>query len=414
MPRLSLHASQKTKDTPAGQIPVDWACVRFGEIAEFRNGLNFIRSDNGAKIKIVGVGDFQKHFRIKYDALDTIQLAGEMEKFDLLQNGDLLFVRSNGNKELIGRCLLIDNLNEPVGFSGFTIRARLRDGHTSPIFTGYFFQSGLAKNEISEAGGGTNISNLSQGILAALSIPLPPLPEQQKIAAILGTWDEALEKLNALIAAKDRRKQALTEQLITGTRRLPGFSKPWPQTSFGQFLTESRIPGSDGLTAQKITVKLYGRGVFGKQERMVGSSNTKYFIRRAGQLIYSKLDFLNGAFGIIPPELDGYESTLDLPAFDLKPSADARWILAYLVRPEFYEKQVGAASGGRIARRINPPEFVKLRLKAPDISEQRAIADILDAADAELRLLRQQRAALDHQKRGLMQQLLSGKVRVST
>ena len=175
---------------------------------------------------------------------------------------------------------------------------------------------------------------------------------------------------------------------------------------------ESRIEGSDGLTAQKITVKLYGRGVFAKQERMIGSTNTKYFIRRAGQLIYSKLDFLNGAFGIIPSELDGYESTLDLPSFDVKPSADVRWLLAYLVRPEFYEKQVGAAAGGRIARRVSPHEFLKLRLKVPDVTEQRAIAAVLDSADTELRLLRQQRTALDHQKRGLMQQLLTGKIRV--
>jgi len=245
-----------------------------------------------------------------------------------------------------------------------------------------------------------------------IAIDVPPLPEQRKIADILGTWDEALEKLDALIAAVDRRKQALMQQLLTGQRRLPGFSKPWAQTTFGQFLTESRVEGSDGLTAQKITVKLYGRGVLAKQERLVGSSNTKYLVRRAGQLIYSKLDFLNGAFGIIPPELDGYESTLDLPSFDVKRSADARWLLAYLVRPEFYERQVGAAAGGRIARRINPPEFLKLRLKAPEFSEQRAIVEVLDAADAELRLLRQQRAALDQQKRGLMQQLLTGQKRV--
>jgi type I restriction enzyme S subunit len=240
----------------------------------------------------------------------------------------------------------------------------------------------------------------------------PPFEEQQRIAGILCTWDEALEKLDALIAAKERRKQALMQQLLTGKRRLLGFSEPWTQTTFGQFLTESRIEGSDGLTAQKISVKLYGRGVLAKQERMVGSSNTKYFVRRAGQLIYSKLDFLNGAFGIIPPELDGYESTLDLPSFDVKPSADARWLLAYLIRPEFYEKQVGAATGGRIARRVNPPVFLKLRLKAPDATEQRAIAAVLETADTELRLLRQQRNTLDQQRRWLMQQLLTGKLRV--
>ncbi len=251
------------------------------------------------------------------------------------------------------------------------------------------------------------------GNLREVTVDIPPLPVQLKIASILGAWDEALEILDSLIEAKESRNQDLRQELLTGVRRLATFTKPWSQTTFGQLLVESRIEGSDGLTARKITVKLYGRGVLAKQERMVGSSNTKYFIRRSGQIIYSKLDFLNGAFGIIPPELDGYESTLDLPAFDVKSNADAHWLLAYLARPEFYERQVGAATGGRIARRVNPPQFLKLRLKAPDATEQRAIADILTTAAAELRLLREQRTAIHQQKRGLMQQLLTGQVRVN-
>ncbi len=71
----------------------------------------------------------------------------------------------------------------------------------------------------------------------------------------------------------------------------------------GDILQESRIPGSDGATARKITVKLYGCGVVPKNDGRRGSAATKYYRRRAGQVIYSKLDFLNGAFGIIPPKL---------------------------------------------------------------------------------------------------------------
>jgi len=328
-----------------------------------------------------------------------------------LREGDILL--SEGQSlELVGRPAVYHN--ELPGCCFQNTLVRLRPVDQNPHFCYYvcywLYVNGAFQRIAKQT---TSIAHLGVSRFAEVNAFIPPLPEQQKIADILGTWDEALEKLDALIAAKARRKQALMQQLLTGHRRLPGFSKPWAQTTFGQFLTESRIEGSDGLTARKITVKLYGRGVLAKQERMVGSSNTRYFVRRAGQLIYSKLDFLNGAFGIIPPELDDFESTLDLPSFDVKPSADARWLLAYLVRPEFYEKQVGAAAGGRIARRVNPPEFLKLRLKAPEIAEQRAIAAVLDTADAELRLLRQQRTAIDHQKRGLMQQLLTGRIRVS-
>lgn len=259
----------------------------------------------------------------------------------------------------------------------------------------------------------TNLASVNSTQLRQFPVALPPLPEQRKIAEILCTWDEALEKLDALIAAKDRRKQGLMQQLLTGKKRVKGFAGKWRNTTFGEFLQESRLPGSHGRIAQKITVKLYGKGVYAKQERMAGSENTKYFIRRVGQFIYSKLDFLNGAFGIVPLSLDGFESTQDLPAFDVAKTCDARWLLAHVSRPEFYTRQVGAAAGGRKARRVNPIEFLALSVVAPNKEEQTAIAAILDSCDDELRLLRAQRAALDQQKRGLMQRLLTGKVRVA-
>ena len=82
-------------------------------------------------------------------------------------------------------------------------------------------------------------------------------------------------------------------------------------------MVESRIKGSNGKEARKITVKLWGKGVFEKTNKRVGSENTKYYKRKSGQFLYSKLDFLNCAFGIIPLDLDGLESTVDLPCFDI-------------------------------------------------------------------------------------------------
>lgn len=393
--------------------PKGWRIRTLEEVAEIQTGLSKSSSRTGEFVRLpylrvanVQDGHFDlsevKEIDVPTDSVDRFRVrAGDLlltegGDFDKLGRGAIW-------KGEIPNCvhqnhLFVVRADESILDRRF-LASQTQAGHGRAYFQSCSKQS-------------TNLASINSTQLRQFPVLLPPLPEQQKIADILGMWDEALEKLDALIAAKARRKQALMQQLLTGHRRLPGFSTPWRQTTFGQFLTESRIEGSDGLTAQKITVKLYGRGVFAKQERMIGSTNTKYFIRRAGQLIYSKLDFLNGAFGIIPSELDGYESTLDLPSFDVKPSADVRWLLAYLVRPEFYEKQVGAAAGGRIARRVSPHEFLKLRLKVPDVTEQRAIAAVLDSADTELRLLRQQRTALDHQKRGLMQQLLTGKIRV--
>jgi type I restriction enzyme, S subunit len=105
-----------------------------------------------------------------------------------------------------------------------------------------------------------------------------------------------------------------SEQGGTGERlprlRFPEFEGEggWEEKKIGDFLFESRVSGSSGDVAKKLTVKLWGNGVFAKRESIQGSVNTKYFRRKAGQFIYSKLDFLNQAFGIVPEDLDDYES----------------------------------------------------------------------------------------------------------
>jgi type I restriction enzyme S subunit len=150
----------------------------------------------------------------------------------------------------------------------------------------------------------------------------------------------------------------------------------------GEFLKESRIPGTSGDTARKITVKLYGKGVFAKQENRPGSENTSYYKRKTGQFIYSKLDFLNGAFGIVPDDLDGYESTVDLPCFDFTSiEIHPDWFLYFVSRRDFYSYQGGLGNGGRKARRISPDDFLELEIDVPPLPEQKKITEILSGID---------------------------------
>ena len=180
----------------------------------------------------------------------------------------------------------------------------------------------------------------------------------------------------------------------------------WTLQRAGAFLSGSQIPGSTGLTAEKLTVKLYGRGVFAKQDRTPGSKNTKYFTRRKGQFIYSKLDFLNGAFGIVPPELDGRESTGDLPAFDIAQDVSPAWLLYYVSRPDFYERQGTSAIGSRKARRVSPMEFLQLELPTPPLAEQKKIAAILSSVDEAIQTTQAVIEQTRRVKEGLLQQLL--------
>ena len=189
--------------------------------------------------------------------------------------------------------------------------------------------------------------------------------------------------------------------------RFPEFrgEEGWSIRRLGDFLTESRLPGSKGNVARKITVKLWGKGVFDKNEAIQGSANTQYYQRKAGQFIYSKLDFLNQAFGIIPETLDSLESTVDLPCFDIAGGLNPAFLLEYVKRKEFYERLGETADGSRKARRIHPDVFLSFPVSLPSTSEQQKIADCLSSLDELIAAQTQKVGALKTHKKGLMQQL---------
>lgn len=253
----------------------------------------------------------------------------------------------------------------------------------------------------------TAVPHISPNDIRDLSLRLPPIREQRRIAQVLAVWDQAIETAIDLVTLKRRRFEMLREHLFApdGSERI---------VTFGDVLSESRIPGSDGARANKLTVKLYGKGVVAKEPRVGGSESTRYFIRRSGQFIYSKLDFLNGAFGLVPPELDQFESTLDLPTFDICSDVNPSWLVQYLSRPSFYEAQVDLGKGQRIARRVNPSDFIALPLPLPPRTKQDAVIRILTEALDSQRVSEQQLNALRTQKRGLMQKLLAGEWRLSS
>jgi type I restriction enzyme S subunit len=237
-------------------------------------------------------------------------------------------------------------------------------------------------------------------------VDLPLLPVQRKIAEVLRTWDEAIDRLGILLNHLRARREALRTKLITDADR------EGDRVFFADFLSESRLPGTNGAKARKITVKLYGKGAVEKDENRAGSANTRYYRRVAGQLLYSKLDFLNGAFAIVPEALDGFESTLDVPAFDVSGEVNPLWLIEFLTRPSYYTNQTHLARGQRKARRIPPEAFLASPVRLPNPSRQDEIVEVLSTADREILRQVEKLTALAEQKRGLMQKLLTGEWRL--
>lgn len=233
---------------------INWKIIPLGDIAEFHNGINFDKSSFGSGIKIIGVSDFQDFLYPNYSSLDEVNPKGIVHKEHLLEENDILFVRSNGNRQLIGRSLFLKNLREPLTHSAFTIRARFTSKATSPKFYFYLFRSSLIRDVLSNQGSGTNISNLNQDILSKLPVPFPTLVTQQKIAAILSAYDDLIENNTRRIKILEEMAQAMYREWFVNFR-FPGHE--------GVRIVESELgPVPEGWEVQTVekTFEILGGG----------------------------------------------------------------------------------------------------------------------------------------------------------
>jgi len=201
-----------------------WDIVPLGSLAEFRNGVNFTKESFGKGIKVINVKDFHDRFRPDFGDLGEINPEGVIRDADLLHEGDIIFVRSNGNRELIGRSLFITKAADPVTHSAFTIRARLLGTDVFPLFYAYLLRSQIVRQALSAYGGGTNINNLNQTILASLPVPKPPLEVQQRIASTLSAFDELIDNNTRRIKILEEMAQALYREWFVYFR-FPGHEK---------------------------------------------------------------------------------------------------------------------------------------------------------------------------------------------
>ncbi|PPU91051.1 hypothetical protein XpopCFBP1817_15635 [Xanthomonas populi] len=393
-------------------LPKGWNRRPLHEVAEVRTGVAKGKTGlvDPVELPYLRVANVQDGF-IDLTQLKTISIERHQIDRYLLQRDDILMTEG-GDFDKLGRGAVWDGVVDPCLHQNHVFAVRAKKDLVNP-----FFLSALSGSEygrtyfLSCAKRSTNLASINSSQLKSFPVVLPPLAEQERIAHILSTWDQAIATTEQQLTSSRRYAEVLRDALLAGQRRFGDYAS-WQSTPISEMIRESRVVGSGGDVAKKITVKLYGRGVVGKSEKRAGSESTRYYRRSAGQFIYSKLDFLNGAFGRIPAALDGYESTLDLPAFDFLPGVDPRWFLHYVSREMFYTGHLGLANGGRKARRVNPNDLLRVSIPTPCLEEQVRTADAIDTALSIVTTQEKLLSLLREEKSALMSQLLTGKRRV--
>lgn len=166
------------------QNPYGWSTRPLLEMGYCKNGMNFHTGDNGVEIHCLGVGDFKDYAVIDgTNHLPIISLNEAPPEESMLQDGDIVFVRSNGNKALVGRCLVVYPHSTPTTYSGFCIRYRLTSDKIDTIYLLRVLKTDSMRKKM--AGRGANIQNLNQQILATLDIPTPPMDLQEQFSTFV-------------------------------------------------------------------------------------------------------------------------------------------------------------------------------------------------------------------------------------
>jgi type I restriction enzyme S subunit len=188
-----------------------WPIMQLGDAGNCKNGMNFRAGDTGVEINCLGVGDFKDLTKItEVESLPVVSLNAMPSSELLLRNEDIVFVRSNGNKELVGRCVVVYPDDIQATFSGFCIRFRKE---TNKLITEYLLQAlKTSSMRLKMVGRGANINNLNQKTLISLPIPVPPMSLQKKFAVFIEQTDKSKFAIQQSITELETLKKALMQQ----------------------------------------------------------------------------------------------------------------------------------------------------------------------------------------------------------
>lgn len=196
-------------------------------LGKLQNGINFDFSMSEETVYFLGVGDFENNYILNNkESYSQIPIEQKISKNDLLKSGDIVFVRSNGSKELVGRSVMVEDVQYPLTYSGFCIRFRNQRKDVLNKYLLYFFKSDLFRQELNKGSMGTNITNLSQPVLGNIKVPMVDIDNQKDIVDFLdkrcGQIDEIIKDKKAQIEKMESYKKSLIYEYVTGKECVKG------------------------------------------------------------------------------------------------------------------------------------------------------------------------------------------------
>ena len=400
---------EEYKATKTAIFPKEWKTVRLKKQFVRQTRKNAEGNTNVLTISA-------QHGLISQEDFFSKSVASEnKENYYLLYRGDFAYNKSYSNGYPYGAIKPLELYEKGVVSPLYICFSKTKD-NKCPEFYMHYFEAGILNHEIQafaqEGARNHGLLNISIEDFFNTIIANPPLAEQQKIAAILTTQDKVIELKEKRLAEKQRQKMYLMQQLLTGKKRLSGFSGEWKTDRLGKLFLERKETNCEDLEMLAITGT---QGIIPRKELDLKDNSSedksKYLRVCIGDIGYNTMRMWQGVSAY-----SDYEGIVS-PAYTiLKPSSsiNAKYFAYLFKMPEiiflFYRFSQGLVDD---TRNLKYENFKKIKVFYPsDVKEQTAIAEILSTADREIDLLRQDIEQEKQKKKALMQLLLTGIVRV--
>lgn len=376
-----LETINKYKDTPIGKIPVDWEVKKLKDIIKLGNGKDYKHLGKG-DVPVYGTGGI-----ITY--VD-----------DYLYDGKTVGIGRKGSIDkpvlLNGKFWTVDTL--------FYVK-EFYDSDIDYVFN--LFQS-INWMKYNEA---TGLPSLSQNNILNIEFAYCPLLEQQKIAEVLSTWDKAIKETSNILKRLEKRNKALAFSLLRG-KLSDGKIKELP---LSKFLTHTpREIDKPKANYLALGIRSHGKGIFHKPNsdpKVIAME--KLFEVKENDFIVNITFAWEHAVAIISKNDEGGLVSHRFPTYVINNTViSTEYFRHYILQPFFKHMLDNISPGGAGRNRVlSKKDLIKLKIEVPTLVEQTKIAEILNTANRELQQYQQKLNNLKSQKKGLMQQLLTGKVR---
>jgi len=392
------HIPQGYKDSPLGIIPKEWEVKRLGEVCTFLDSQRI-------PIKDADRGKMQGKYPY-YGASGIIDYVN-----DYIFDDDLILLGEDGANIIMRSTPLAFLVSGKVWINNHAHVLKTKSG-----FSRYYVCNYLESLSYDKYNTGTAQPKLNREVCEKIPVLLPPKKEQNRLSELFTTWDTAIEKQSELIEKLKLRKRALMQQLLTGKRRLPGFSGEWKRVSIKSIATEVSIKNKENndytvLSCTKYDGLVPSLEYFGKQ--IYSNDLDNYKIVPMHHFAYATNHIEEGSIGY----QSKYEYGLISPMYTVfktdKDVIDDIFLFAVL-KSHHLTYLYQSMMEGSINRRggLRWDSFSTIKIDLPPLNEQKAISAFLKDADKEIELANEKLARQQSQKRGLMQQLLTGKKRI--